>query len=83
MKRLNAQKRRKNELDLAKAQAGNIVQKARAQVYALLDELEAVKKKQNVTAEDKAKLKAGIRNMENDADPIERRKMMSMFCQES
>lgn len=73
----------KNELDLAKAQAGNIVQKARAQVYALLDELEAVKKKQNVTAEDKAKLKAGIRNMENDADPIERRKMMSMFCQES
>lgn len=64
----------KNELDLAKAQAGNIVQKARAQVYALLDELEAVKKKQNVTAEDKAKLKAGIRNMENDADPIERRK---------
>lgn len=64
----------KNELDLAKAQAGNIVQKARAQVYALLDELEAVKKKKNVTAEDKAKLKAGIRNMENDADPIERRK---------
>lgn len=64
----------KNELDLAKAQAGNIVQKAMAQVYALLDELEAVKKKQNVTAEDKAKLKAGIRNMENDADPIERRK---------
>ena len=64
----------KNELDLAEAQAGNIVQKARAQVYALLDELEAVKKKQNVTAEDKAKLKAGIRNMENDADPIERRK---------
>lgn len=64
----------KNELDLAKAQAGNIVQKARAQVYALLDELEAVKKKQNVTSEDKAKLKAGIRNMENDADPIERRK---------
>ena len=64
----------KNELDLAKAQAGNIVQKARAQVYALLDELDAVKKKQNVTAEDKAKLKAGIRNMENDADPIERRK---------
>lgn len=64
----------KNELNLAKAQAGNIVQKARAQVYALLDELEAVKKKQNITAEDKAKLKAGIRNMENDADPIERRK---------
>lgn len=64
----------KNELDLAKGQAGNIVQKARAQVYALLDELEAVKKKQNITAEDKAKLKAGIRNMENDADPIEHKK---------
>lgn len=64
----------KNELELAKAQAGNIVQKARAQAYALLDELDAVKKKQNITAEDKAKLKAGIRNMENDADPIEHRK---------
>lgn len=64
----------KNELDLAKSQAGNIVQKARAQVYALLDELDAVKKKQNITAEDKARLKAGIRSMENDADPIERRK---------
>lgn len=64
----------KNELDLAKSQAGSIVQKARAQVYSLLDELDAIKKKQNITAEDKAKLKAGIRNMENDADPIEHRK---------
>lgn len=64
----------KNELDLARSQAGSIVQKARAQAYALLDELDAIRKKQNVTAEDKAKLKAGIRNMENDADPIERRK---------
>lgn len=63
----------KNELELAKAQAGTIVQKARAQVYGLLDELEAIKKKQNITAEDKAKLKAGIRDLEKSADPVEKR----------
>ena len=63
----------KNELELAKAQAENIIAKARAQVYGVLDEIEKIRKKQNVTAEEKAKLKADIRNMENAADPVQKR----------
>ena len=63
----------KNELELAKAQAENIITKARAQVYGVLDEIEKIRKKQNVTAEEKAKLKADIRNMENAADPVQNR----------
>lgn len=63
----------KNELELAKAQAENIIAKARAQVYGVLDEIEKIRKKQNVTAEEKAKLKADIRNMENAADPVQNR----------
>ena len=62
-----------NQLELAKAQAENIIAKARAQVYGVLDEIEAIRKKQNVTAEEKAKLKADIRNMENAADPVQKR----------
>lgn len=62
-----------NELELAKAQAENIITKARAQVYGVLDEIEAIRKKQNVTAEEKAKLKSDIRNMENAADPVQNR----------
>lgn len=62
-----------NQLDLAKAQAENIIAKARAQVYGVLDEIEKIRKKQNVTAEEKAKLKADIRNMENAADPVQKR----------
>lgn len=62
-----------NELELAKAQAEQIIAKARNQVYGVLDEIEAIRKKQNVTAEEKAKLKADIRNMEDAADPVQKR----------
>lgn len=64
---------RKNEMELAKAQAENIISKARAQVYGLLDEMEAIRRKNQITAEERAKLKADIRNMENAADPVEKR----------
>ena len=63
----------KNELDLAKAQAESIITKARAQVYGVLDEIEAIRKAKEVSAEQKAKLKADIRNMENAADPVQNR----------
>lgn len=63
----------KNELDLAKAQAENIITKARAQVYGVLDEIEAIRKAKEISAEQKAKLKADIRNMENAADPVQQR----------
>ncbi len=68
-----AEKDKKNELELAKAQAEGIITKARAQVYGVLDEIEAIRKKKEISAEEKAKLKADIRNMENTADPVEKR----------
>ena len=58
------------ELEQAKAQAESIITKARAQVYGVLDEIEAIRKKKDVTAEEKAKLKADIKNMEDAADPV-------------
>ena len=58
------------ELDSAKQQAEGIITKARAQVYGVLDEIEAIRRKKDVTADEKAKLKANIKNMEDAADPI-------------
>ena len=60
------------ELEQAKQQAENIITKARAQVYGVLDEIEAIRKKKEVTAAEKAKLKADIRSMEDAADPVKR-----------
>lgn len=61
------------ELSSAKQQAEGIITKARAQVYGVLDEIEAIRKKKDATAEEKAKLKADIRKMEDAADPIQQR----------
>lgn len=58
------------ELEQAKQQAENIITKARAQVYGVLDEIEAIRRKKDVTAEEKAKLKADIKSMEDAADPV-------------
>ncbi len=58
------------ELENARAMAESIITKARAQVYGVLDELEAIRKKQEISAEEKAKLRADIRNMEDAADPV-------------
>ena len=68
-----AEKDKKNELDLAKAQAENIVSKARTQVYSVLDEIEQIRKKQEISAEERSKLKADIISLENTADPVEKR----------
>ena len=62
-----------NQLELAKAQAENIIAKARSQVYGVLDELEAIRKKKEVSPEEKAKLRADIRKMEDAADPVQNR----------
>lgn len=67
------EKDKKNELDLAKAQAENIISKARTQVYSVLDEIEEIRKKQEITAEEKSRLKAGIRELEDSADPVDKR----------
>ncbi len=68
-----AEKDKQNELQLAKAQAENMIAKARTQVYSVLDEIEQLRKKQEITAEEKNKLRTDIRNLENTADPVEKR----------
>ncbi len=69
-KNAQAELDRQKELEGARAQAENIITKARAQVYGVLDEIESIRKKKEVTAAEKAKLKADIRNMEDAADPV-------------
>ena len=68
-----AEKDKNNELELARAQAESIISKARTQVYSVLDEIEAIRKKKEITAEEKSKLRSDIRNMENSADPVDNR----------
>ena len=70
---LRAEKDKQNQLALARAEAENLLDKTRHQVYSLMDEIEAIRKKQEISAEEKAKLRADIRNIENSADPVENR----------
>lgn len=72
-KAAEAEEAARRETEAARAQAENIIAKARAQVYGVLDEIEEIRKKKEITDEQRAKLRADIRNMENAADPVERR----------
>lgn len=60
------------ELERARQKASQLVDRTRAQIDALLNEMEELKKQRNkaITAEQKAKLKSGIRALENTADPV-------------
>lgn len=61
-------------LEKAREEAARIVAATRAQADALLDELEAARKARNkeLSVEQKAKLKAGMRSLENVSDPVRR-----------
>ena len=63
------------EIEKARRQAAELVSRTRGQIDALLNEMEELRKQQNktLTAEQKAKLKAGLRNLEETADPIHKR----------
>lgn len=63
------------ELDRAREKAAQIVARTRAQADALLGELEDMKKQRNkiLTAEQKARLNAGMRTLENGADPVRKK----------
>ncbi len=65
----------KKELEKARKEAAQIVQKTRLQADALLNELDELRRKKNkaLSAEQKAKLRSGMRNLENASDPIRRR----------
>ncbi len=60
----------KRELDNAKQKAQELAAKTRAQAYAIIDELEQAKKNKKYEAEHKAKFKAGMKSLEETADPI-------------
>ncbi|MBE6720990.1 MAG: endonuclease MutS2 [Ruminococcaceae bacterium] len=64
------------EMDRAREQASMLVSRTRGQADALLNELEELKKQRNkqLTAEQKAKLNAGLRQMESTADPVSKRR---------
>lgn len=62
------------ELEKAKQEASRLLARTKAQADALINELESAKKKGNLSAEDKSKLRKSIRKMEDDADPIAKHK---------
>lgn len=60
----------KREVDMAKHRAQELAAKTRAQAYAIIDELEQAKKEKRYEAEQKQKLKAGMKALEETADPV-------------
>lgn len=71
----NIQSQADKEMEKARRQAAELVARTRGQIDALLNEMEELKKQQNkaLTAEQKAKLKAGMRALEETADPIHKK----------
>lgn len=63
------------ELDNARQQAAILVSRTRAQADALIEELEQLKRTKDkvLSAEQKAALKAGIKNLEATSDPVHER----------
>ena len=59
-----------NEIEQARQQAQQLMSKTRAEALALIEEIEATKKKADTDAEDKAKLRSNIKSLEQTADPI-------------
>ena len=74
--REKAKKQAKNELSSARGTAAALVSRTRARADELLNELEEMKKNQNkaLNQESKNKLRAGLRDLEKSADPIEKRR---------
>ena len=64
------------ELDRARQQASQLVARTRAQIDAMLTEMEELRRQQNkaLSAEQKARLRSGMRRLEDTADPIHGRK---------
>lgn len=64
------------ELESARQEAERIVARTRAQADMLLNELEEAKKKRNkeLSAEQKAKMRSGLRELDDLANPVRKRK---------
>lgn len=63
-----------SEIARAKHEAQLILSRTKAQADALLEEIEALRKKAELSADDKAKLRKAMRKMEDEADPIAKAK---------
>jgi DNA mismatch repair protein MutS2 len=61
------------EMEVAQRQARNLVSRTRAQVEAMMDEIEQAKKEKTLTAQQKSQLRSGLRNLEQTADPVHQR----------
>ncbi len=66
----------KRELEQARKEAAEIVAKTRRQADALLNELDEARRQKNkaLSAEQKARLRSGMRDMETSADPVHHRR---------
>ena len=64
------------EIEQARERAAQLVARTRAQADALLEELEEMKRQgaKSMTAEQRARMKAGIRDMESASDPVSKKK---------
>lgn len=65
----------RRELEQARKEAADIVARTRRQADALLNELDEARRQKNkaLSAEQKARLRSGMRDMESSADPVHRR----------
>lgn len=73
--RREAEEQAQKEIDRAKKEAALIVQKTRQQADALLNELDELRRQQNkaLSAEQKARLRSGLRGLESASDPVRER----------
>lgn len=68
-----AKKNAELEIKRAKEEAERIVSNTKAQAYALMDEIDRIKKhKDTADSQAKSKLRQGIKNIEKSADPVEK-----------
>ncbi|WP_369298113.1 endonuclease MutS2 [uncultured Neglectibacter sp.] len=70
-----AEEAAKKEMEKARQEAALIVQKTRQQADALLNELDEMRRRKNkaLSAEEKARLRSGMKNLELSSDPVHRR----------
>ena len=66
------------EIEIARRQASNLVARTRAQIDALTEEMDQLRKQKSLTPEQKAKLNQGIRSLEDMADPVHKKKKKIM-----
>ncbi len=64
-----------SEIDAAKQKASRMLDKATLQVNELLEQINKIKKNNNVSQEDRTLLKAKLKELQNTADPIEKKNL--------